>query len=237
MIRSVANLPPAKFVFILFFIILSLQLGLILLFPKLPILINVTISQIGFMLTLTYFLSSYLRFDLKQLFPLIRPSNRAIIFTIVSIVVLGLLIDYLVEVTHFFLPVPDIVREQQERLLRYQSTHELILKLFVFTLIPGICEEFFFRGFCQTSLTHSFGSRIGIFVAALLFAVAHSNIWYIHLYFILGLFLGYLYQITKTLWIPIIAHVINNAGTIITHYMDIKLPFLTSCLLVVSMAK
>jgi len=70
----------------------------------------------------------------------------------------------------------------------------------------GFCEEIFFRGILQ--------SQIGILAASILFGMIHCAslvmlpyaIWT----FAAGIFLGYLYVWTGSLWAPICAHAVSN---------------------------
>ena len=70
----------------------------------------------------------------------------------------------------------------------------------------GFCEEIFFRGVLQ--------SELGILGASLLFGMIHcaslGMLPYAMWTFVAGVFLGYLYLWTGSLWAPIWAHAINN---------------------------
>lgn len=70
----------------------------------------------------------------------------------------------------------------------------------------GFCEEIFFRGVLQ--------SELGLFSSSLLFGIIHCASLVMLPYalwtFAAGIFLGYLYIWTGSLWAPILAHGINN---------------------------
>nr|HQH80546.1 CPBP family intramembrane metalloprotease [bacterium] len=106
----------------------------------------------------------------------------------------------------------------------FSSPWELAAKILIFCLLTGICEEIYFRGFFQGSLSSKLGSRIGVITASLIFAAMHGNPWYFPLYFILGLFFGIVYKKSGTLVAPIFCHALNNAWSILTHNLGIKFP-------------
>ncbi|MFN8674139.1 MAG: type II CAAX endopeptidase family protein [Candidatus Sericytochromatia bacterium] len=73
-------------------------------------------------------------------------------------------------------------------------------------IFSGISEEIFFRGVLQNSL--------GLIPASLIFALLHFPGKDFAIYalwtFFAGLLFGNLYEITQNIFIPIVAHIINN---------------------------
>ena len=55
-------------------------------------------------------------------------------------------------------------------------------------------------------------------LSSTLFAVAHGNLSFFHLYFGLGCYLGLLRLKSGALWWPILAHVTNNAWTLVSKH-------------------
>lgn len=85
-------------------------------------------------------------------------------------------------------------------------------------LLTPAMEELFFRGFLQSALRRYFSRSTAIGVTALLFAFAHfsgqqgaSNIPLLAGIFVLGCFLGFLFERERTLWAPITLHALFNA--------------------------
>ncbi|MBS1953435.1 MAG: CPBP family intramembrane metalloprotease [Cyanobacteria bacterium SZAS-4] len=93
-----------------------------------------------------------------------------------------------------------------------------VLDILLIAASTGFCEEIFFRGVLQ--------SELGIVFAAVLFGMIHCAslimlpyaIWT----FLAGIFLGYLYVWTDSLWTPIFAHGINNLIVIL--YFKLRKP-------------
>lgn len=86
-----------------------------------------------------------------------------------------------------------------------------IINFILIAVIPGIGEELVFRGIIQKQLGLAFKSQVaGIWLAAIIFSAIHLQFEGFFPRLVLGAVLGYLYMWTKNLWVPIIAHMINN---------------------------
>jgi len=107
---------------------------------------------------------------------------------------------------------------EQFRLALTQPTLLLVMGLTIPFLVP-IAEEFLFRGLLQSWLKKRLNSPIlGIIGAASIFSLFHysssqgvTNIQLLTTLFLLGCFLGYLYEKHKTLWASIGLHSMFNA--------------------------
>jgi membrane protease YdiL (CAAX protease family) len=93
---------------------------------------------------------------------------------------------------------------------------DLFSNLLVIALLPAIGEELFFRGIVQKQFEELTQNRTaGIVLTALLFSALHMQFFGFIPRFVLGVFLGFLYQWSGTIWLPVTAHFINNAGAVI----------------------
>ena len=99
------------------------------------------------------------------------------------------------------------------------SSVDLIVNLLVLAILPAIGEELVFRGFLQKKII-SFSKKpyLSIFFTALLFSVVHMQFEGVLPRFILGSVLGLMFYFSSNIWIPIIAHFINNALIVILSY-------------------
>lgn len=85
-----------------------------------------------------------------------------------------------------------------------------IISIFIRAFFAGVCEEVFFRGTLLNYLTKYKGKTFGILVSSLIFTVFHLS-RYIELYqlssvLLCGITLGYIYVITKSLYMVIGLH-------------------------------
>lgn len=96
----------------------------------------------------------------------------------------------------------------------------LILNLLVCALLPAVCEEFFFRGALQQLLHHWFkNSHAAIWVTGFIFSAIHLQIDGFVARWLLGVYLGYLLVWSGSLWVPILAHFLHNALSIIIQHI------------------
>jgi hypothetical protein len=96
----------------------------------------------------------------------------------------------------------------------------MLLNLFMIAVLPGIGEELIFRGVFQKILYGFFKSgHPAIWITAIIFSSLHFQFFGLIPRFILGLVFGYLYFWSGTLWLPMIAHFINNAVPVIGEYL------------------
>lgn len=122
-------------------------------------------------------------------------------------------IDYLSFASEYFFPLPGWFKDTLVKLMSANSVPVFFLKLFLLCVLPAICEEVLFRGFCQNLFVKKFGPWKAIFISAFLFSIFHKNPWYIHLYFLLGVVFGWVYFVTGSLWAPCLCHFLNNLWT------------------------
>jgi hypothetical protein len=96
----------------------------------------------------------------------------------------------------------------------------LFLNIFAMALLPAIFEEFLFRGTLQPFFTKWFVNKhIAIIVTAFIFSAIHFQFFGFIPRFLLGIYLGYMFIWGKSLWLPIVAHFMHNAVSLIFHYV------------------
>lgn len=99
--------------------------------------------------------------------------------------------------------------------LNYQTPTDLVFTFIVICLLPAIAEELLFRASLQPLLVKiTRNHHVGIFITALIFGLIHGELTPLIARVSLGLCLGYAYHYTKTIWVPIIGHLLNNAFTL-----------------------
>jgi uncharacterized protein len=108
----------------------------------------------------------------------------------------------------------------QLELLQMDSNMELLLNLFFVALVPAVCEEIFFRGMLQKLFNQLTGTyHIGILLTSLVFSLIHFNLPMLVPYLFLSITLGYLYQLTGSIYVNMLFHFVWNGFTIWVHYM------------------
>jgi membrane protease YdiL (CAAX protease family) len=99
----------------------------------------------------------------------------------------------------------------------------LMVNILVIAVLPAIGEELLFRGVGQRLLNDWLKNiHVAIFLSALAFGVLHLQFYGLLPRTLLGIILGYMYYWSGSLWVPIFAHFINNAGAVIITWLQGK---------------
>ncbi len=101
------------------------------------------------------------------------------------------------------------------QLLNTSNWGGFIMNILIIAIMAGIGEELLFRGILQKILINwTRNTHLGILCAAIIFSAIHFQFFGFFPRMILGMVLGYLYVWSKSIWVPIIAHALNNALTV-----------------------
>lgn len=96
--------------------------------------------------------------------------------------------------------------------LTTNSVAVLLLNLFMIAVLPAIGEELIFRGIIQKHFANITKSQIwGILISALIFSAFHMQFKGFIPRFALGVMFGFMYTWSGSIWLPIIAHFVNNS--------------------------
>ena len=193
-----------------------------------------------------------------------RPKQAMVNMVLILSITLLPVVAVLASFNEFIMPqegaVADFMRDLEEAanhilelVTTQRSSWDLIANLLVFAVLAGICEEFFFQGSLQPLLTNwTKNPHNGILLTALIFSALHFQFYGFIPRFLLGVYLGYLFYWSRSLWLPILAHVLHNALSILVDYtlqgrgidtnsmqftdMRGSLPMAAACALVSAMA-
>lgn len=87
----------------------------------------------------------------------------------------------------------------------------------VVALLPAVCEELFFRGALMPLLRRSSGSwKVAVVVTAVIFSAVHMDPSGFLTRTVMGVILGVLLVVSRSLWVPIAFHFANNALVVVT---------------------
>lgn len=110
-----------------------------------------------------------------------------------------------------------------EKMLCAENIGGLLVNLLVIALIPAIGEELTFRGVIQQSLTKGCrNAHVAIILTAAIFSAIHFQFYGFMPRMLLGVFLGYFFYTTQSLWVCIIMHFLNNGSAVMIYYLDHK---------------
>lgn len=154
---------------------------------------------------------------------------KFIVLAILAVLVSQVFIEFLVTINRS-IPLPDLFSSLIETekkhealtnaLLSGSSTIQFIVNVIVIALVPAIAEEFFFRGvLLGDMLKERMNPVFSILASGFIFAIGHMNYSQVLAIWALGCFLGYLYYVSGSLWLPIAAHFTNNFLAVLFKYL------------------
>lgn len=115
---------------------------------------------------------------------------------------------------------PDAYNAHVENMMALTSSGGWLMVISVGLAAPFI-EEVMFRGLITNELNKLMSYKWVIFVQALLFGLYHMNLVQGIYTFILAIFMGYILYWTKSIWAPLIIHIVNNLSSVImSEYLD-----------------
>lgn len=114
----------------------------------------------------------------------------------------------------------DMAAELTEKFLKIDSFGGYLFNLFMIAFLPAIGEELLFRGVVQRIFTNWIRSlHWGIWISAALFSALHFQFYGFIPRMLLGVMFGYLLVWSGSMWLPIIAHFINNGVAVTGMYL------------------
>lgn len=117
----------------------------------------------------------------------------------------------------------DAAAEATQRILDVNSVGMLAATVFVVGFMAGLSEEMLFRGAMLRTMQDSrLGTHAVVWIVAIVFSAFHLQFYGFIPRMVLGLWLGYLFVWTKNLWVPIIAHTLNNSTVVVFSYLTNK---------------
>ena len=114
----------------------------------------------------------------------------------------------------------DDAAEVTKQLLDIHNIAQLLAAIFVIGFLAGLSEEMLFRGAMQRTMQDSrLGTHAVVWITAIVFSAIHLQFYGFAPRLVLGLWLGYLLVWSRSLWVPIIAHTLNNSSVVFFSYL------------------
>jgi membrane protease YdiL (CAAX protease family) len=154
-----------------------------------------------------------------------KPTLNQLILIFICVICLSPTINFLAELNSW-IPFPQWVYDSEaealkitKAFLQMNSIDVLLINLFVVAILPGIGEELLFRGVLQNIFKNVFNNtHVSIWLTAILFSAMHMQFLGFIPRMLLGALFGYLYIWSGSIWLPMIAHFINNGVAVLMGY-------------------
>ncbi len=169
----------------------------------------------------------------KNLYFDVKPSVTSILFVVVLLIIaipgINLLTwlnqqivlpEYLNHIEQWLLNSEKDAALLTEKLVSVNTISGLLINIFLIAIIPAFGEELFFRG----SLFHIFSKGknkvLVVWITAVIFSAVHFQFYGFIPRLLLGALFGYLLVWGRSLWLPVIAHFINNFIAVVFYYLQ-----------------
>lgn len=122
----------------------------------------------------------------------------------------------LANVEQFFRTQQAQTEKFSELFLRYNTGKDLFINIFLVGVLAAVSEELFFRGVLQKILLERVNNiHLAILLCSFLFSALHQEFYTLFPRVLLGMLLGYAYVFSKSIWVPILIHFINNTTAVV----------------------
>lgn len=144
------------------------------------------------------------------------------LLSVLSTLALFVLVGGIAQFQEYILPQSELYQRVWTDTLRELHQFPLAVTLLLMAVLPGVCEELFFRGFLLWGFRGSCSDRAAVAWVAVLFGLFHFDPYRLLAVSILGMLFGYLVIVTRSIVPAILAHVTNNAIAVIASYLVLK---------------
>lgn len=104
------------------------------------------------------------------------------------------------------------------------SVGTLIVNILIIGVAAGFSEEIFFRGGLQRLFkAMGLNAHIAIWLVAIIFSGMHLQFYGFVPRLLLGAFFGYLLYWSNSLWLPVLAHILNNTVYVVTAWTQTRM--------------
>ncbi|MCK5823250.1 MAG: CPBP family intramembrane metalloprotease [Bacteroidales bacterium] len=189
-----------------------------------------TVQTIGLFILPSFVMSFFYGENVSQYLKLnVSPKQMSVILVAFVMITAIPIINFLAEINSKLI-LPDCLYSFEQWMKKsefnaqkitqaFMSTNKitgLFINVFVIAIIPAIGEELLFRGvFQKIFINMTKNVHWGIIIAAVLFSGMHMQFYGFIPRMLMGVFLGYLLVWSKTIWLPIIAHFVNNCFAVV----------------------
>jgi uncharacterized protein len=177
---------------------------------KLPVLAALVISQYGFMLYPSLWITK--RWHTPDVLRYIRLKPVPLIEVILAVFITISFLPFSYMLSELMLDIfsiPEKFRTMGEELFKANSPVEYMIIVFVVAVTPAVCEEVFFRGYVQRTMERKLGMK-SLVITGIIFGLFHMQPLGLIVLSMLGLLFSFFYYRSKSLYPSMAAHFINN---------------------------
>lgn len=170
-----------------------------------PWIVSLSLFVDNLLVLFVFWKRKYTRFGINYGYTFGEAFSSRNLYLWTAVAAIGLLIFNVA--VEFYLPLPE-EPDVMETLMQMMQNPVGILSV---CLIGPLAEEVIFRGAIERRLLEkNWNPWFAIVISALFFAVAHFNFAQGFTATIIGIFMGWVYYRTRSIWPTVVIHVVNN---------------------------
>jgi membrane protease YdiL (CAAX protease family) len=147
-----------------------------------------------------------------------KPSTSHLVLALISFPALLLLPGPIHEIAKKFIPS---FMTDENGINQMIGNWPLWLSILAVGLCPGIGEELWCRGFLGRGLLARYGVVGGVLLTSMFFGLLHLDPAYAVVTACMGLWLHFVYLTTRSLWLSMLLHFMNNSAAVVLGYFRI----------------
>ena len=173
--------------------------------------------------------ATLLRLDVK---PYLKPTIMACIVLMTSIPALNLIVELNqnISLPESLSGLEELMKKMEESanstigsMIGGTSIVDLIISILIIGILTGLSEELFFRGALQGIMFSTrMNKHIAVWLAAFIFSAMHFQFYGFIPRMLLGAYFGYLAWWTGSIWVPAIAHALNNSVAVLGSWLALR---------------
>jgi membrane protease YdiL (CAAX protease family) len=127
--------------------------------------------------------------------------------------------DWLEGIESWMKTTEDSAARLTELFVSASTLKGLLFNIFLIGVIPAIGEEFLFRGVVQRIIAEwTKNKHLAVWISAIAFSALHMQFYGFIPRALLGAMFGYMFIWSGNLWLPVLAHFVNNTAAVIAYY-------------------
>ncbi len=153
--------------------------------------------------------------DLKTSLSLHKTNPANYLVALLGVIPALIIVAIIAQLINLIFPFSESYLKAMQKLLTADSG-TLWNSLFIIGILPGICEEVFFRGYIFHGF-RKYGKWQAIVITGILFGIFHLDPFRLVPASLLGIWMGYLLLKTDSIFVPMLAHAANNSFSILVN--------------------
>ena len=108
-----------------------------------------------------------------------------------------------------------------EKLVNVNTFGGFVINIIMIAGLAALGEELLFRSIIQTSLIKICkNAHVGIIIASAIFSFIHFDFYAFIPRLVLGMLLGYMFYYSRSIWVSMFMHFVNNATAVVIYYLN-----------------